>query len=309
VALEKTYPVGTLGEKWGDMEKNFWLKKQDVKRCYEVEVLDKLTLLKDQFDITQYGALSFNPERYPLYALKSKNWNINKPCILITGGVHGYEKSGVQGAIRFVQSHAKHYFSEFNMLVMPCVSPWGYETINRWNPYAVDPNRSFIQGGSAQEAVSVMQYVASLKLNITVHIDLHETTDTDNSEFRPAQSARDATNNEIWDIPDGFYLVGDSQNPMDEFQKAIIESVQKVTHIAPADVNNKIIGEALAQHGVINYDVQNLGLCTGFSHAQYSTTTEVYPDSEKVDEENCINAQVAAITGALDFVIHKAAQG
>ena len=304
MAIEQIYPIGTLGEKWGDIEKNIWLKKQDIKRSYEVEVLDKLTLLKDQFDITQYGALSFNPERYPLYALKSKNWRLNKPCVLITGGVHGYEKSGVQGAIRFLQSHAKQYHSEFNMLVMPCLSPWGYETINRWNPYAVDPNRSFIQGGSAQEAVSVMQYVASLKLNITVHIDLHETTDTDNSEFRPAQAARDATNNENWDIPDGFYLVGDSQNPMDEFQQAIIESVQKVTHIAPADVNNKIIGEALAQHGVINYDVQNLGLCTGFSHAQYSTTTEVYPDSEKVDEENCINAQVAAITGALNFVIN-----
>ncbi len=305
MAIEQTYPVGILGEKWGDIENNIWLKKQDVKRCYEVEVLDKLTLLKDQFDIIQYGALSFNPERYPLYALKSKNWNLNKPCVLITGGVHGYEKSGVQGAIRFLQSHAKHYFNEFNLVVLPCVSPWGYETINRWNPQAVDPNRSFFSGGSAQEAVAAMQYVASLKLNITVHIDLHETTDTDNSEFRPAQAARDATNNENWDIPDGFYLVGDSQNPKDEFQKAIIDSVQKVTHIAPADVNNKIIGETLAQHGVINYDVQNLGLCTGFSRAQYSTTTEVYPDSEKVDEENCINAQVAAITGALDFVINK----
>ncbi len=305
MALEQTYPVGTLGKKWGDIEKNIWLKKQDIKRCYEVEVLDKLTLLKEQFDITQYGALSFNPERYPLYALKSKNWRLNNPCILITGGVHGYEKSGVQGAIRFLQSHAKQYHREFNMLVMPCLSPWGYETINRWNPYAVDPNRSFILRGSSQEAVAAMQYVASLNLNITIHVDLHETTDTDNSEFRPAQAARDATNNENWDIPDGFYLVGDSQNPMDEFQQAIIESVQKVTHIAPADINNKIIGETLAQHGVINYDVQNLGLCTGFSHAQYSTTTEVYPDSEKVDEENCINAQVAAITGALDFVINK----
>ncbi|MEH6348181.1 MAG: M14 family metallocarboxypeptidase [Bermanella sp.] len=307
MTLAKKYPIGTLGKKWGELERDTWLKQQDIKRSYEVEVLDKLTFLKEQFGITQYGALSFNPGRYPLYALKSKNWHSNKPCVLITGGVHGYEKSGVQGAIRFLQIHATQYLHEFNIVVLPCVSPWGYETINRWNPQAVDPNRSFFPGGRAQEATAAMQYVASLKLNIAIHIDLHETTDTDNSEFRPAQAARDASTNENWDIPDGFYLVGDSQNPADEFQRAIIESVKKVTHIAPADANNKIIGEALSQHGVINYDVQNLGLCAGFSDAQYSTTTEVYPDSDKVDEENCINAQVAAITGALDFVLGKAA--
>lgn len=306
MTLAQKYPIGTLGEKWGELERSTWLKRQDIKRSYQVEVLDELTLLKEQFDITQYGALSFNPERYPLYAMKSKNWHLNKPCVLVTGGVHGYEKSGVQGAIRFLQSHAKQYFHDFNLVVLPCVSPWGYETINRWNPQAVDPNRSFFLGGSAQEALAAMQYVASLKINIAIHIDLHETTDTDNSEFRPAQAARDAITNENWDIPDGFYLVGDSQNPVDDFQQAIIKSVQKVTHIAPADVNNKIIGEELSQHGVINYDVQNLGLCTGFSLAQYSTTTEVYPDSNKVDEENCINAQVAAITGALDFFLGKA---
>ncbi|MFT4630586.1 MAG: hypothetical protein ACI8PV_001708, partial [Dinoroseobacter sp.] len=31
------------------------------------------------------------------------------------------------------------------------------------------------------------------------------------------------------------------------------------------------------------------------------TTTEVYPDSPKVDDENCIQAQVAAICSGLDF--------
>jgi hypothetical protein len=30
-----------------------------------------------------------------------------------------------------------------NLLVAPCVSPWAYERIQRWNAHAVDPNRSF----------------------------------------------------------------------------------------------------------------------------------------------------------------------
>jgi len=50
-------------------------------------------------------------------------------------------------------------------------------------------------------------------VTITAHLDLHETTDTDESEFRPARAARDG---EAWTpgyIPDGFYLVADSAEP------------------------------------------------------------------------------------------------
>ena len=149
-----------------------------------------------------------------------------------------------------------------------------------------------------------MGLVASLKANLTLHIDLHETTDTDKSEFRPALAARDGITDISLNIPDGFYLVGDVENPVDDFQQAIIESVQTLTHIAEPDENNKIIGEVLSQWGVVNYETQKLGLCTGFTHASFSTTTEVYPDSPKVDDENCILAQVAAISAGLDYVIN-----
>ena len=57
--------------------------------------------------------------------------------------------------------------------------------------------------------------------------------------------------------------------------------------------------------GVINYAASALGLCMGFSKARYVTTTEVYPDSEQVDDEICIKAQVAAVTGGLDYIAEK----
>lgn len=136
---------------------------------------------------------------------------------------------------------------------------------------------------------------------------MHETTDTDNTVFRPALAARDAIEQKSWDIPDGFYLVGDSLNPQIKFQQAIIKAVKAVTHIAPADENSKLIGEVLEQFGVINYAGRELGLCMGLTDATYVTTTEVYPDSLKVDDENCIVAQVTAITGALDFIINESA--
>lgn len=298
---EAPYHIGTPGQRWGAGERQRWLHEQAVKRSYKEHVLDKLDVLDTHFVIERYGALSYDESRYPLLCAKSREMSRDKPTALITGGVHGYETSGVQGALRFLQTHAQHYTEHFNIIVAPCISPWAYETINRWNPSAVDPNRSFVESSPAEESAALMAMVAELGVPINVHIDLHETTDTDNSEFRPALSARDNVYHAFWEIPDGFYLVGDTINPVPEFQKHIIDAVSKVTHIAPADASGRIIGELITQAGVINYATQELGLCTGFTNAKFNTTTEVYPDSPKVDDENCILAQVAAVSSGLDF--------
>lgn len=300
---KQTYPVGTPGEKWGALEKADWLKRQSIQRLYSEEVLPKLEALKAQFDVEQYGALSFSPDRYPLYLVKTRQWDPVQTNVLVTGGVHGYETSGVQGAIRFLETRAQDYSARFNIVVAPCVSPWGYETINRWNPVAIDPNRSFYADSPSEEAAALMGFLSSQKIDPVMHIDLHETTETDNTEFRPALAARDAIKHENWHIPDGFYTVGDTEKPAADFHKAIIMSVEKVTHIAPPDADGNIIGEPLQQWGVINYAARKLGLCMGFTNAGYVTTTEVYPDSPLVNDEDCINAQVAAVTGGLDYII------
>ncbi len=301
----QTYPIGNPGKKWGEDEKATWLAAQQIKRSYSQEVVAKLEPLKESFNVEQYGTLSYSPGQYPLYVVKSDNWNHNKANVLITGGVHGYETSGVQGAIRFLQTKARHYAERFNIVVAPCVSPWGYETINRWNPGAIDPNRSFSINSPSEEAAVLMQYLNLSSIEFLAHFDLHETTDTDNTEFRPALAARDALTHDNWNIPDGFYLVGDTDKPVAGFQTAMIKSVEKVTHIAPPDSDGRIIGETLQQWGVINYAAKALGLCMGVSNSKYVTTTEVYPDSPKVSDENCINAQVAAIIGGLDHLIEE----
>src|SRR4051812_34096147 len=80
---------------------------------------------------------------------------------------------------------------------------------------------------------------------------------------------RDGAEEEPWsEIPDGFYVVGDAANPVPEFQKAIIDSVRKVTHIAPPDSEGKLIGVKIEQEGVVNYKVKELSLCAGISNAK-----------------------------------------
>ncbi|WP_199482240.1 M14 family metallopeptidase [Vibrio owensii] len=297
-----TYPIGTPGQPWGEAERKAWCEQRDVKRSYQEEVVTKIDALRERFDVEQYGALSYDEARFPLFCIKTRNWDAAKPVVLVTGGVHGYETSGVHGALKFVDTQAERYAEHFNIVVAPCVSPWGYEVINRWNPNAIDPNRSFYSDSPAEESANLIKLVATLG-DVLMHIDLHETTDSDETEFRPALAARDGLEYIEGMIPDGFYTVGDTENPQPEFQKAVIESVANVTHIAPADDKGEIIGSPVVQFGVINYPMVKLGLCGGVTNCTYGTTTEVYPDSPKVTDEECNDAQVAAVVGGLDYVL------
>lgn len=296
------YPIGTPGQPWGPAELAQWRARQVRQRSYSDDVLSRLELLRERFEVSTYGEVVYADERFALWAIRSKAWQAHLPCVLVTGGVHGYETSGVQGALRFVDAHAQAYAGRANLLVVPCVSPWGYERIQRWNFDALDPNRNFRPDSPAQESAALMRLVAPLRGQFAAHIDLHETTDSDESEFRRAVAARDGKIFKPGSIPDGFYTVDDTEHPEPAFQQAIIEAVARVTHIAPADDNNEIIGSPVVSHGVIRYALKGLGLCAGITGARYSTTTEVYPDSRLATPEQCIAAQVAAAGAAVDFV-------
>lgn len=292
--------IGHEGAPWGDAEKQQWRSLLTRKRSYFADVVAPL---ERRSGAAVYGELVCGADRYPLWAWQPRALREALPIALITGGVHGYETSGVHGALQFLESRAAGYLDRVNLIVVPCVSPWAYEHIQRWNAEAIDPNRSFKDEGLTQESAALMNLIAPVRERITLHVDLHETTDTDESEFRPLLAARDGKPYAPGTIPDGFYLVGDAENPQPAFQAAVIDAVARVTHIAPADEKGEIIGAPLVARGVINYAVRTLGLCAGMTSAKYSTITEVYPDSPSASAAQCNAAQVAAVCAALDFVL------
>ena len=259
--------------------------------------------LRDQFDVVEYGALDYGAEHYPLIVIRSLDWQQELPTLLVTGGVHGYETSGVHGALQFVRQRGRDYVGRANLLVVPCVSPWAYERIHRWNPDALDPNRNFRTNSPAGESAALVNLLEPLRDSVLMHIDLHETTDTDESEFRPALAARDGKDFEPGEVPDGFYLVDDIENPQPEFQQAVIDAVAKVTHIAIADARGEIIGAPLLMPGVIQFPVKQWSLCAGITNARYATTTEVYPNSPRATPQQCNDAQVAAVCAAIDYAL------
>ena len=329
------FAIGEPGKPWGLTEKKKWRDTRIKQRSYFEDVVPRVEALRENkaFVVTQYGNLphytddeALASETFPLFCVRTKDWSKDKTCVFVTGGVHGYETSGVEGALLFLETRAEDYSKDFNILVAPCISPWGYERIQRWNAYAVDPNRSFnpdgeiVEGRSfnpeaaTEESAAIIKFLRNDIAELMgtdgdegwmCHLDLHETTDTDETEFRPSKEARDGLppgNKD--DIPDGFYLVQDETSPMEGWFTAMIEKVKTVTHIAPPDADGKIIGEEVSQEGVIMIPSKKaLGLCAGVTSAPYRTTTEVYPDSANATPEQCNQAQVACIEGALDYIL------
>lgn len=300
------YPIGIPGKPWGAVEKRAWLARQRVRRSYADEVVARLERLPAAAELFQYGTLDYThlgSGTYPLLAVRTRDWNPDRPVVLVTGGVHGYETSGVQGALQWLEQDFDRHAGAINRLVLPCVSPWGYETINRWNPAALDPNREFRPASPAAESALAMACVAARCSRIDVHLDLHETTDTDNSEFGPAKAARDGVVFDEHAIPDGFYLVADRERPEPDFQRALIDAVRRLTHIAKPDEQGRIIGVALQQEGVISLTQRASGLCGGMTDARFVTTTEVYPDSATATPQECNEAQVAAVRSAIEYLL------
>ena len=303
MGIPNDYPVGTAGQPWGEREVEQWRSRQSRQRRYDVDVVTRIDALADRYEKLSYGQLCYAGEEYTLLALRDRRFDPALPTALVTGGVHGYETSGVLGALTFLETEASGYAGRVNLLVAPCVSPWAYERINRWNYDAIDPNRNFRPDGPAREATALIELVRSVQSPFLMHIDLHETTDSDANEFGPALAARDGKSHEKETIPDGFYLVADSANPQLEFQQSIIAAVEKLTHIAPPDANGRIIGSTVVSSGVIEYPLTKLALCCSITGARYTTTTEVYPDSPRTTQAECVQAQVAAVRAAMDFAL------
>ncbi len=284
---------------WSSAEKEAWFSKQILQRSYRHDVLDRLKALpSNQFSLEQYGALSADPEKYPLYRVLTKPRNHNNPTILITGGVHGYEPSGITGALRFLEETAVQFADKINFVVYPCVSPLGYEINHRWNRKAEDPNRHFFRGGIAEESLQLMKSIESLHTHFRAAVDLHETNQRD-IELTRERRARDGQNPEPGDdyIPEGFYLVVAAKEDT-ALGHEVIEAVRKIT---PICTDKEILGYPSDRGVIVLDDVP--GLCQGFArqHADIAMTTEIYPD--KAPPREAEDAQLATIGTAIKHAL------
>src|SRR3546814_19212252 len=96
--------IGTPGTPWGDAERALWRSRQSRRRSYVDDVLGAIEHLRARFDVVEYGRLDYPPDSYTLLAVRSRDWNDDLPCLLVTRGVHGSATRGVQRAQMFADS-------------------------------------------------------------------------------------------------------------------------------------------------------------------------------------------------------------
>ena len=76
-----TYPIGTPGKQWNHEDKAHWLACQSIKRSYQQEVVTLIDELKSTLEVQQYGELNYATGSYPLYALKTTDFDTNKATV------------------------------------------------------------------------------------------------------------------------------------------------------------------------------------------------------------------------------------
>ncbi|HEY6124745.1 MAG TPA: hypothetical protein VIV63_08845, partial [Steroidobacteraceae bacterium] len=98
--VDRFYPIGIPGKAWGAAERAQWLARQRKLRSYADEIVSRIERLSTRFAVEEYGQLDYPPDHYRLLALRSREAAEDRPWVLVTGGVHGYETSGVHGALQ-----------------------------------------------------------------------------------------------------------------------------------------------------------------------------------------------------------------
>jgi hypothetical protein len=266
------YPIGTPLQPWGAAEKQAWLAAQVRHRSYADDVVARIDRLRARFEVSEYGRLVYGDESFPQLAVRSRNWNERAADDPRHRGRARLSKPAACTA-RCSSSNnmARITNGRVNLLVVPCVSPWAYERIHRWNPNAIDPNRSFREKTARRRnrPLAAPGRAAARQGARSTSTCTKPPTPTKPNSAPPSPRAT-ASRPHPKGFPTGSISSGDTEDPQPAFQQAIIAAVEQVTHIAPPDANNQIIGSDVVAHGVINYPLRELGLCPSITNARLS---------------------------------------
>ncbi len=187
-----SYPIGTPGTPWGEAEKAEWRSRQVRRRSYADDVLSA-----DRTPARAFRGDAVRPAR-----LCARPLSAASRCAAASGArsCRARWSPAACTATRPAACTARCSSSTrtrpttpgaINLLVAPCISPWAYERIHRWNPRGDRPEPFVPREQPGWRIGGAVRLVAPLRDRLLVHVDLHETTDTDESEFRPALAARD----------------------------------------------------------------------------------------------------------------------
>ena len=199
-----------------------------------------------------------------------------KHRVLISAGIHGDEPAGVEAVCAFLERKAfAVHLEDWEMMLVPCINPYGYEHGTRENGNGMDLNRMF-KSERPQEEVRLMQSIFETPFDLT--LELHE------------------------DFESGGYYFYHSGEPglIDRLPAKILE---RVARVMPLNLDAEIDGSS-AGGGVIdrapnpeNMDWWPMALFARSRGARYCLTLETAP---AFPMEIRVEAHLAALNAALE---------
>jgi hypothetical protein len=128
--------------------------------------------MNSSLNLDVVGEFNTSQRHYPFYKIILGRGNRKRA--LISAGIHGDEPAGVETVIHFFRN--KFYqFNDWEITLLPCLNPYGYETNSRSNFHGQDLNRLFNES-SPPEDIQLIQSVFESRFDLS--IELHEDIDS-----------------------------------------------------------------------------------------------------------------------------------
>ena len=151
---------------------------------------------------------------------------------LISAGIHGDEPGGIESILNFLKnSEYLDYINEWEITLLPCINPYGYEFGTRTNHQGKDLNRLFKLKNPPEEVVFAQSI---LETDFKLIIDLHE----DNESH-------------------GYYLYQTGLSKT--YEKIGLEILNSLEGIMPINLETEIAGSQ-ADQGIIGKELEILSM-------------------------------------------------
>jgi hypothetical protein len=244
----------TKNEGWPQERFDRWYREHPVipSRDYVKTLVPRIKALgeREGFNLEKYGEASYttnsdvagsvekiNHVTHDLYRLLIGDFNQERPCYIVLGGTHGYEKGGPLAALKFAEEDAEKYADRLNIVIYPCLSPGPYEKELRFTEGRIDINRdAFLDDAQSQEMQALARSVKELHQRVfngdpdkkfTAAIDLHETPFMDIAiDKENAEVGGELFELEIF--PKGLFLIAFDEDQ--ELANKIIQNVRNEGH-------------------------------------------------------------------------------
>jgi murein peptide amidase A len=216
---------------------------------------------------------------YPLIKIVLGKGNPRR--VLISAGIHGDEPGSVESLLTFLENNDySPYMSHWEITLLPCINPYGYEYGIRENHEGKDLNRLFKEDDPPTE-VYFVRSIFNTPFELT--IELHE----DNESI-------------------GYYLYQKGVDAKDD--ELGYEILAAIKNIMPINLDNEIDGHS-ANRGIVGKDI-DFSTMDWWPMALYGlskgvTRSLTLETASHFDMKTRVNSHLTAIKTAINYFSNK----